>query len=52
VIGVTGYLPGVNDPDAVLMTLGLCLLVVMAGLPLTFISGFAHDIVMNPSGEN
>jgi hypothetical protein len=34
------------------MTLGLCLLVVMAGLPLTFISGFAHDIVMNPSGEN
>ena len=52
VIAVTGYIPGVNDPDAVLMTLGLCLLVVMAGLPLTFISGFAHDIVMKPAGEN
>ena len=52
VIGVTGFIPGVNDPDAVLMTLALCLLAVMAGLPLTFISGFAYDIVMNPSGEN
>jgi membrane-bound acyltransferase YfiQ involved in biofilm formation len=52
VIAVTGFIPGLNDPDAVLMTMGLCLLVVMAGLPLTFISGFTYDIVMKPAGEN
>lgn len=51
VVAVTGYLPGVNDPDAVLMTMGLCLLIVLAGMPLTFISGFAYDIVANPAGE-
>lgn len=49
VIAVTGFIPGLNDPDTVLMTMGLCLLVVMAGLPLTFISGFAYDIVMKPT---
>lgn len=44
VIATTGFVPGVSDPETVLtlMLIGLGLQIVV--LPLTFISGFAHDL--------
>ena len=46
VIATTGYVPGITDPDAVLtvMLIGLGLQILV--LPLTFISGFAHDLAV------
>jgi hypothetical protein len=46
VIATTGFVPGVSDPDTVLtiMLIGLSLQIVV--LPLTFISGFAHDLAV------
>ena len=43
-IGTTGYFPGVNDPEAVLMVMLACLAAEVIFLPLTFIFGFARDI--------
>ena len=44
VIATTGFVPGASNPDAaltiMLITLGLQIIV----MPLTFISGFAHDL--------
>ena len=48
-IGVTGFVPAVNDPETVLSVMLICLVIEAAALPLTFISGFAHDIAMKPS---
>jgi hypothetical protein len=47
-IGVTGFVPGVNDPGTVLSVMLICLAIEAVTLPLTFISGFAHDIAMKP----
>ncbi|MBI5932385.1 MAG: hypothetical protein HY867_01655 [Chloroflexi bacterium] len=48
-IGVMGFVPAVNDPDAVLSIMLTCLGMEVAVLPLTFVSGFAHDIAMSPN---
>jgi hypothetical protein len=48
-IAVTGFIPAVNNPEAVLSVMLICLVIELIFLfPLTFISGFAHDIAMNP----
>lgn len=48
VIATTGFIPGVAHPDTVLavMLAGLGAVVVL--LPVAFVSGFAHDIAINP----
>ena len=48
-IGVTGFVPTVNDPEAVLSIMLSCLGMEVIVLPLTFVSGFAHDIAMRPN---
>ena len=48
-IGITGFVPAVNDPETALSVMLICLVIEAAALPLTFISGFAHDIAMKPS---
>ena len=48
-IAITGFVPAVNSPDAVLSIMLFCLGVEAAVLPLTFVSGFAHDIAMRPN---
>ena len=48
-IGITGFVPAVNDPEAVLLIMLSCLGMEAAVLPLTFVSGFAHDVTMNPN---
>ncbi len=48
-IGVTGFVPAVNDPETALSVMLICLAIEAAALPLTFISGFAHDITMKPT---
>ncbi len=48
VIGVTGFVPGVNDPEAVFKVMLGCLAAEVIFLPLTFLSGFAHDIASKP----
>ena len=48
-IAITGFVPTVNDPEAVLSIMLSCLGVEAAVLPLTFVSGFAQDIAMRPS---
>ena len=48
-IAITGFVPAVNDPEAVLSIMLSCLGVEAAVLPLTFVSGFAHDIAMRPN---
>lgn len=47
VIGITGFFPGVKDPDTVLMVMLGCLAAEVIFLPLTFIFGFAHDIKLD-----
>jgi hypothetical protein len=48
VIATTGFVPGVANPDTVLAAMLSCLGAAAVLLPVTFISGFAHDIAMNP----
>jgi hypothetical protein len=48
-IAITGFVPAVNDPETVLSVMLICLIVEAAILPLTFISGFAHDIAIKPT---
>lgn len=48
-IGVTGFVPAVNDPDVVLSIMLFCLGLEVVILPLTFVSGFAYDIAMRPN---
>ncbi len=48
-IGVTGFVPAVNDPEAVLSIMLSCLGMEVVVLPITFVSGFAHDIAIKPN---
>jgi len=48
-IAITGFVPAVNDPEAVLSIMLSCLGMEVVVLPLTFVSGFAHDIAMRPN---
>ena len=47
-IGVTGFIPAVHDPEVVLSIMLVCLGIEVVTLPITFISGFAHDLAMRP----
>lgn len=44
VIAVTGFVPGMADPDAVVSVMLVCLASELVMFPLTFISGFARDL--------
>ena len=48
-IGITGFVPAVNDPEAVLLIMLSCLGMEVVVVPLTFVSGFAQDIAMRPN---
>jgi hypothetical protein len=48
-IAITGFVPGMSDPEKVLSVTMLCLGLEAIILPLTFISGFAQDIAMRPN---
>jgi len=48
IIATTGFVPGVNDAEKVLSIMLICLALEVLALPLTFVSGFAHDIVLVP----
>jgi hypothetical protein len=48
VIATTGFVPGVDDPEAVLGVMLACLLAVALLLPLAFVSGFARDLDARP----
>ena len=48
-IAITGSVPTVNDPEAVLSVMLICLAAATVLLPLTFISGFAYDIAAKPT---
>jgi len=43
-IAITGFVPAVNDPEAILSIMLSCLGMEVVVLPLTFVSGFARDI--------
>ena len=47
-IAITGFVPGMSDPEKVLSFTMLCLGLAAILLPLTFVSGFAQDIAMRP----
>ncbi len=48
-IGITGFVPTVNDPEVALSVMLSCLGMEVVVLPLTFVSGFAHDIAIGPT---
>jgi hypothetical protein len=48
-IAIFGFVPTVNDPDAVLSIMLSCLGMELGVLLLTFVAGFAHDIAMKPN---
>ena len=48
-IATIGFVPAVNDPEVVLSIMLSCLGMEAVFLPLTFVSGFAHDIAMRPN---
>ena len=43
-IAITGFVPGVNDPDLILIIMLTALGAGLGILLLTFVAGFAHDI--------
>lgn len=45
-IATTGFVPGVNDPEVALSVMLLCLGMEVIAFPLTFVTGFAYDIVL------
>jgi hypothetical protein len=45
IIATTGFIPAVNDPEVVLSIMLFCLGMEVLALPLTFVAGFAWDIV-------
>mgnify|MGYP003430117681 FL=1 len=47
VIATTGFVPGVRDSEVVLSIMLFCLGMEVIALPLTFVTGFAHDIVLD-----
>lgn len=48
VIATTGFVPGVRDSEVVLSTMLLCIGMEVIALPLTFVTGFAHDLALEP----
>ena len=48
-IATTGFVPGVNDPEVALSVMLFCLGMEVIALPLTFVTGFASDIVSKPN---
>jgi len=46
IIATTGFVPAVNDPEVALSIMLFCLGMEALALPLTFVAGFAHDIVL------
>jgi len=48
-IAITGFVPGMSDPEQILSVTMFCLGLEAIILPLTFISGFAYDIAMRPN---
>jgi len=49
VIATTGFIPGVRDTEEILSIMLLCLGMEAIALPLTFVSGFAYDILLKPN---
>lgn len=49
VIATTGFVPGVRDSEEILSIMLLCLGLEAIALPLTFVSGFAYDILLKPN---
>jgi len=47
-IAITGFVPGMSDPEKILSVTMVCLGLEAIILTLTFISGFARDIGMRP----
>ncbi|MRS05615.1 hypothetical protein EG832_20725 [bacterium] len=47
IIATTGFVPAVNDTERVFSIMLICLGMEVLALPLTFVSGFAHDIVLS-----
>jgi hypothetical protein len=43
-LATTGFIPMVTDPEVVLSVMLVCLGLEVIVLPLTFVSGFAHDL--------
>ena len=43
-VAITGFVPTVSDPEAVLATMLVCLAAEVVVLPLTFVAGFACDL--------
>jgi hypothetical protein len=48
-IATTGFVPGVRDPEVALSVMLFDLGLEVIALPLTFVSGFAYDIVLKPN---
>ena len=48
-IATTGFVPFVNDPELALSIMLSCLAMEVIAFPLTFVSGFAYDIVSQPN---
>ena len=48
-IAIFGFVPSVNDPDTALSIMLSCLGAGYGVLLLTFVAGFAHDVVMRPN---
>jgi hypothetical protein len=47
-IAITGFVPTMNDPEAVVSVMLICLAAEVVILPLTFYSGFAYDMSVKP----
>ena len=47
-VAITGFVPTVSDPEAVLATMLVCLAAEVVVLPLTFVAGFACDLATRP----
>lgn len=48
-IAITGYVPAVEDPEKALAVMLICLGMELIAFPLTFVSGFAYDLVVRVS---
>jgi hypothetical protein len=49
IVATTGYVPGVRDSEEVLSIMLFCLGMEVIALPLTFVTGFAYDIALEPN---
>ena len=50
-IAITGFVPAVYDTEIVLTIMVSCLVTVLLLLPITFVSGFSHDISKMPDTD-